>query len=81
MIPSIGNVLQLLRSLALKASLWRDAQLDTLRFGSVVIAARVTEMVSRLELSEPSSCPQEQSLARFVIRALAIAVPRRASCP
>jgi hypothetical protein len=65
-------LLHTLRSLAPKTSFWRNAQFDTLRLAFVKIAARVTEMVTRIKISLPSTCPYKQSLARFASRALAM---------
>jgi hypothetical protein len=43
-----------LRELAPKTSGWRNAQLDTLRFAFVKIAARVSEFLTLMEVSLPS---------------------------
>jgi hypothetical protein len=58
--------------LASKTSFWRDAQFDTLRLAFIKIAARVTELVTRIKVSLPSSYPDKQSFARFAGRALAM---------
>jgi hypothetical protein len=65
-------LLHTLKSLAAKTSFWRDAQFDTIRLAFVKIAARVTELVTRIKISLPSSYPYKQSLARFAGRALAL---------
>ena len=65
-------LLHTLRGLALKTSFWRNAQFDTLRLAFIKIAARVTERVTRIKLSLPSSYPYKQSLTRFADRALAM---------
>jgi hypothetical protein len=65
-------LLHTLRGLAPKTSFWRDAQFDTLRLAFVKIAARVTELVSRIKVSLPSSYPHKESLARLAGRALAL---------
>jgi hypothetical protein len=65
-------LLHTLESLAPKASFWRDAQFDTIRLAFVKIAARVTEMITRIKVSLPSSYPYKQSLARFTGRAQAL---------
>lgn len=65
-------LLHSLKGLAPKTSFWRNAQLDTLRLAFVKIAARVTELVTRIKVSLPSSYPCKQSLARFTVRALAM---------
>jgi hypothetical protein len=64
-------LLHRLRELAPKTSIWRDAQFDSLRLAFVKIAARVTELVTRIKVSLPSSYPDKESLARFAGRALA----------
>jgi hypothetical protein len=64
-------LLHSLRGLAPKTSFWRDAQFDTLRLAFVKIAARVTELVTRIKVSLPSSYPYKESLARFAGRAVA----------
>jgi hypothetical protein len=65
-------LLHTLRGLAPKASFWRDAQFDTLRLAFVKIAARITELVTRIKVSLPSSYPHKESLARLAGRALAL---------
>jgi hypothetical protein len=65
-------LLHALRSLAPKTSFWRDAQLDTLRLAFIKIAARVTELVTRIKVSLPSSYPHKTSFARFAERASAL---------
>ncbi len=59
-----------LRGLALRA--WHDAQFDRLRLGFVKVAARVTELVTRLEVSLPSTYRYKTSLARIAERAVAL---------
>ena len=61
-------LLHTLRGLAPKASFWRDAQFDTLRLGLIKVAARVTEMVTRIKVSMPSSFPYQESLAGLAAR-------------
>ena len=65
-------LLHTLKGLAPKTSFWRDAQFDTVRLAFVKIAARVTELVTRIKVSLPSSYPHKQSLTRFADRALAM---------
>jgi hypothetical protein len=65
-------LLHTLKGLAAKTSFWRDAQFDTVRLAFVKIAARVTELVTRIKVSLPSSYPYKQSLARFADRAQAL---------
>jgi hypothetical protein len=57
-----------LRSLAPKNSFWRDAQFDTIRLALIKIAARVTEMVTRIKVALPSSYPYQESLALLAAR-------------
>ncbi|MBP2303555.1 hypothetical protein J2850_006303 [Azospirillum picis] len=47
--------------MAPKASFWRDAQFDTLRLGLVKVAARVTEMKTRIKVSLPTSFPYQEA--------------------
>jgi hypothetical protein len=65
-------LLHTLKGLAPKTSFWRDAQFDTIRLAFIKIAARVTELVTRIKVSLPSSYPYKQSLAHFTGRALAL---------
>lgn len=58
-------LLHTVRGLALKASFWREAQLDTLRLGLIKVAARVTEMRTRIKLSLPTGFPYQQILAKL----------------
>jgi hypothetical protein len=62
-------LLHTVRGLAPKASFWREAQLDTLRLGLIKVAARVTEMRTRIKLSLPTSFPYQESLAMLAARA------------
>jgi hypothetical protein len=65
-------LLHTLRGLAPKTSFWRDAQFDTLRLAFVKIAARVTELVTRIKVSLPSSYPYKETFTRFADRARAL---------
>ena len=56
-------LLHTMRGLAPKTSFWRDTQFDTLRLGLIKVAARVTEMKTRIKLSLPTSFPYQESLA------------------
>jgi hypothetical protein len=60
-------LLHTLKSLAPKTSFWRDAQFDSVRIGLIKIAARVTEMVTRIKVSLPSSYPYRQSWTRLTL--------------
>jgi hypothetical protein len=62
-------LLHSLRALAPKTSFWRDAQFDTLRLAFVKIAARVTELVTRIKVALPSSYPYQDSLMLLTARA------------
>jgi hypothetical protein len=62
-------LLHTLRGLAPKASFWRDAQFDTLRLAFVKVAARVTELATRIKLALPSSYPYRDSLVLLAARA------------
>jgi hypothetical protein len=62
-------LLHTLRSLAPKRSFWRDAQIDTLRLAFIKIAARVTELATRIKLALPSSYPYRRSLTLLATRA------------
>ena len=64
-------LLHTLRGLAPKRSFWRDAQFDTVRLALVKVAARVTEMVTRIKISLPSSYPYKDSLVQIAAKAAA----------
>lgn len=52
-----------LRELAPETSPWRTAQFDTIRLGLIKVAARVTEMVTRISISLPTAFPAQRELA------------------
>ena len=56
-------LLHTLRGLAPKTSFWRDAQFDTIRLALIKVAARVTEMVTRIKVALPSCYPHQTSWA------------------
>lgn len=58
-----------LRGLAPKTSFWREAQFDTIRLALIKVAARVTEMVTRIKVSLPSGFAYRESLAMLAARA------------
>ena len=58
-----------LRGLAPKRSFWRDAQFDTIRISLLKVAARVTEMASRIKIALPSSYPYQESWMLLAERA------------
>jgi hypothetical protein len=62
-------LLHTLRSLATRRSFWRTAQFDTIRLAFIKVAARVTELATRIKLSLPSGYPYRDSLVRLTLRA------------
>jgi hypothetical protein len=62
-------LLHTLRGLAPKRSFWRDAQFDTLRLALIKVAARVTELATRIKVALPSSYPYRASLTLLTARA------------
>jgi Transposase DDE domain group 1 len=63
-------LLHTLRGLAPKTSFWRDAQFDTIRLALIKVAARVTELKTRIKVALPSSYPYQMSWALLAARAL-----------
>ena len=63
-------LLHTLRGLAPKTSFWRDAQFDTIRLALIKVAARVTEMVTRIKVALPSGYPYQRSWALLARRAI-----------
>ena len=57
-----------LRGLAPRASFWRDAQFDTIRFCLIKLAARVTEMVTRIKVALPSAFPYQAGFTDLAAR-------------
>jgi len=62
-------LLHTLRGLAPKTSFWRDAQFDTIRLAPIKVAARVTELNTRIKVALPTCYPYQQSWARLAARA------------
>jgi hypothetical protein len=62
-------LLHTLRGLAPRTSFWRAAQFDTLRLALIKIAARVTELATRIKVALPSSYPYRNTLVRLMSRA------------
>jgi hypothetical protein len=62
-------LLHTLRGLAPRRSFWRAAQFDTLRLALIKVAARVTELATRIRLALPSSYPYRHSLILLAARA------------
>ncbi|HET6518399.1 MAG TPA: IS1380 family transposase [Geminicoccaceae bacterium] len=63
-------LLHTLRGLAPKTSFWRDAQFDTIRLALIKVAARVTEMKTRIKVALPSCYPHQTSWALLAERAV-----------
>lgn len=59
-----------LRSLMPKRSSWRVAQFDTLRLRLLKIAARITEMKTKVVVNLPTSCPSHAVLALVLARTI-----------
>ena len=62
-------LLHTLRGLAPEASFWRDAQFDTIRLAFIKVAARVTELATRIKVALPSCYPYRDSLVLLASRA------------
>ena len=62
-------LLHTLRGLAPARSFWREAQFDTIRLALVKVAARVTELATRIKVALPSAYPYRESLALLTARA------------
>ena len=62
-------LLHTLRGLAPKRSFWRAAQFDTVRLAFVKVAARVTELATRIKVALPSGYPERDSLVLLAARA------------
>lgn len=56
------------KSQAPKTAIWCDAQPDTVRLALIKVAARVSELVSRVKISLPSRYPYRQSWSRLGLR-------------
>jgi hypothetical protein len=63
-------LLHTLRGLAPRTSFWRDAQFDTIRLALSKVAARITEMKTRIKVALPTCYPYQQSWALLARRAL-----------
>jgi hypothetical protein len=59
-----------LRGLAPKLSFWRDAQFDTIRISLLKVAARVTEMATRIKVALPTGYPYQDSWLLLAERAV-----------
>lgn len=60
-----------LRGLAPKMSFWRDAQFETIRLSLLKVAARVTEMATRIKIALPSNYLYQASWKLLAERAAA----------
>ena len=75
-------LLHTLRGLAPKTSFWRDAQFDTIRLALIKVAARVTEMVTRIKVALPTCYPYQAELGTSRRpRRQAAALIHGAACP
>ena len=63
-------LLHTLRVLAPKTSFWRDAQFDTIRLALIKVAARVTELKTRIKVALPSCYPHQTSWTLLAGRAV-----------
>ena len=62
------GLLHTLRGLAPKRPFWQDAQFDTIRLALIKVAARVTEMVTKVKVALPSTFPYQNSFGLLVQR-------------
>lgn len=62
-------LLHTLRGLAPKTSFWRAAQFDTIRLALIKVAARVTELKTRIKVALPSCYPLQASWTLLAARA------------
>jgi hypothetical protein len=62
-------LLHTLRGLAPKRSFWRAAQFDTVRLAFIKVAARVSELATRIKVARPSGYPERDSLVLLAARA------------
>jgi hypothetical protein len=72
-----------LRGLAPKLSFWRAVQFDIIRSSLLKIAARVTEMATRIKVALPTACPYRDTwllLAERAIRRTTGQVPPPSPC-
>ncbi len=56
-----------LRDLAPEGSAWRSAQFDTIRLGLIKVAARVTELVTRIKVSLPTNFPAQPEFTALAV--------------
>ena len=57
-----------LRGLAPRRSFWREAQFDTIRLCLIKVAARVTEIVTRIRIALPTAYPYQLGFAMLAGR-------------
>jgi Transposase DDE domain group 1 len=58
------------RGLAPKLSFWRDAQFNSIRVNLLKVAARVTEMTTRIKVALPTAFPYQRSWLLLAERAV-----------
>jgi hypothetical protein len=63
--PLVCRAFRITRCFLRKTSFWWDTQFDPIRLAFVRIAARVTVLVTRINVSLPSNYPYEHDPARF----------------
>jgi hypothetical protein len=74
-------LLHTLRGLAPKRSFWREAQFDTIRLALIKVAARVTELATRIRLALPVELSPTAAASRCSLSGREAAVSRGAACP
>jgi Transposase DDE domain group 1 len=57
-----------LRGLAPRTSFWREAQFDTIRLNLIKVAARVTELVTRVKIALPTAYPYQAGFTMLASR-------------
>lgn len=62
-------LLHTLHGLASARVFWRDAQFDTIRLAPIKVAARATQMATRIKVALPSGYPYRDSLMLLSARA------------
>ncbi len=75
------RLLHTLRGLAPKRSFWREAQFDTLRLMLIKVAARVTELATRIKFALPSRYPYQRQPHPARRPGREAALTRGAACP
>jgi hypothetical protein len=57
-----------LRGLAPRTSFWREAQFDTIRLNLIKVAARVTELATRVKIALPTAYPYQAGFTMLASR-------------